>query len=317
MKNSTRSIGFVYVLSNESMPHLIKIGFTYSLAEDRSKQLFNTSVATPFVIEFRLMTSKPKEVEGRAHDLLSKFRVSSKREFFNVPVDLAIDAIRLAAIEVAGIDSWHSDAPNMLKHGDRITLMLEEGQIFGVTSYENMFSTQAKILDLWECHSNYDSLDMFVTESGDHVSGFSDDDLNCCVDPTPFLDREHGVKNGIIIGLEKLVPGDRLVWIPNYGARKNQKEVVFEANDYVQIVCRTWSPKIGHHGMPLLLIDYMQEVLCHEAHCALWDTINLPIPRSWAPRENRLDEWEQFGHEFKAPEYWIQQLRKRDRRPKI
>ncbi len=317
MKNNTRSIGFVYVLSNESMPHLIKIGFTYSLAEDRSKQLFNTSVATPFAIEFRLMTSMPKEVEGRVHDFLSKFRVSRNREFFKVPVNLAIDAIRLAAIEIAGIDSWRSDVPHMLKRGDRITLMLEEGQTFGLTSYESIFSTQAKIIDFWECHSNYDSLDIFVTDSGSHVSGFSENDQNCCVDPTPYLDRENNIKNGMIIGLEKLVPGDRLVWIPNYGARKNQKEVVFEAKDYVQIVCRTWNPKIGSHGIPLLLIDYMKEELCHEAHCALWNAINLPIPRSWTPRENCSDEWAQFGNKLKAPEYWIQQLSKRDRTPKI
>lgn len=49
MKINTRSIGFVYVLSNESMQNLIKIGFTHSLAEDRSRQLFNTSEPNPLL----------------------------------------------------------------------------------------------------------------------------------------------------------------------------------------------------------------------------------------------------------------------------
>ena len=47
MKDSNFTIGFVYVLINESMPDLVKIGLTTWLPEDRSKQLFTTGGHDP------------------------------------------------------------------------------------------------------------------------------------------------------------------------------------------------------------------------------------------------------------------------------
>ena len=47
------SVGFIYVLTNESMPNLLKVGLTSHLPEDRAKQLFNTAIPNPFVVAFR------------------------------------------------------------------------------------------------------------------------------------------------------------------------------------------------------------------------------------------------------------------------
>jgi T5orf172 domain len=57
------TVGFVYVLSNEAMPGIVKVGMTTKLAEDRAKQLRGTGVPLPFHVEFRSATSHPHDLE--------------------------------------------------------------------------------------------------------------------------------------------------------------------------------------------------------------------------------------------------------------
>jgi len=43
MTTQKYTVGFVYVLTNESMPDLVKIGYTSRLTEDRAQELYTTS----------------------------------------------------------------------------------------------------------------------------------------------------------------------------------------------------------------------------------------------------------------------------------
>lgn len=114
------------------MPVIVKVGMTTKLAEDRARQLHATGVPIPFDVEFRALTSRPHEVEKRAHKFLESFRVSPNREFFQVSPDIAIDAVRDALLEVAGIDAWDADEPHYIRSGDRIALTASAGDIFAV-----------------------------------------------------------------------------------------------------------------------------------------------------------------------------------------
>lgn len=78
--------GYLYCLSNPSMPDLLKVGMTERTPEDRVKELFKTGVPTPFKIEFAKQVSEPKQKEKTLHALLSQYteRVYPKREFFRV-----------------------------------------------------------------------------------------------------------------------------------------------------------------------------------------------------------------------------------------
>jgi hypothetical protein len=78
--------GYLYCLSNPSIPDLLKVGMTERTPEDRVRELFKTGVPTPFKIEFAKQVSDPKQKEKTLHALLSQYtdRVSSKREFFRV-----------------------------------------------------------------------------------------------------------------------------------------------------------------------------------------------------------------------------------------
>lgn len=76
------SKGFVYILSNPSMPGLLKIGKTTRDVGQRASELWQTGVPTPFVVEREFYSPNCDELEARAHEEFSEFRVSQGREFF-------------------------------------------------------------------------------------------------------------------------------------------------------------------------------------------------------------------------------------------
>lgn len=85
--------GFVYVMSNESFPGVIKIGMTRDLPQQRAAALSNTSVPFPFVVEFAVFCSEPSEIEQYAHDQLNGYRCATNREFFRLDVEVAVKCI--------------------------------------------------------------------------------------------------------------------------------------------------------------------------------------------------------------------------------
>ena len=100
----SRTVGFTYVLSNPAMPGMAKVGYTTTLAEDRAKELHPTTVPLPYAVEFEAPTSFPQEVRTRAHQMLGSQRVAQDREFFWVTPGLAIEAVRDALLDVAGLE---------------------------------------------------------------------------------------------------------------------------------------------------------------------------------------------------------------------
>lgn len=85
--------GWVYILSNESMPGLLKVGFTKNLPESRAQELYQTGLPYPFVVEYKVYTSNPYAIEQRAHRKLVEYRVAKNREFFCCDLFIAIKAV--------------------------------------------------------------------------------------------------------------------------------------------------------------------------------------------------------------------------------
>jgi hypothetical protein len=94
--------GFVYVLSNRSMPGMVKIGKTTRDPRTRAGELFASGVPTPFIIEATIETPNIDETELSVHRLLAANRVNKKREFFHVSVPEAVNALRRAVEEGPG-----------------------------------------------------------------------------------------------------------------------------------------------------------------------------------------------------------------------
>lgn len=85
--------GFVYILSNESMPGLVKIGFTERTVEERVEELSShTGVASPYKAEASFPVTG-MDVERRIHAELKNFRNSYNREFFRLTPKEAIAAV--------------------------------------------------------------------------------------------------------------------------------------------------------------------------------------------------------------------------------
>lgn len=85
---------WIYVLSNPSMPGLLKIGYTKNTPEERAQQLSNaTGVATPFVVEYGFRCHEGQFLEEEIHARLDSYRVANNREFFMIELHEAIGAI--------------------------------------------------------------------------------------------------------------------------------------------------------------------------------------------------------------------------------
>jgi len=84
----SNTAGFVYILSNPSMPGIFKIGSTERSVKERVAELSaTTGVPTPFHVEHYILTEDPKSLEHSLHEELSEFRVNGNREFFRIQID--------------------------------------------------------------------------------------------------------------------------------------------------------------------------------------------------------------------------------------
>ena len=82
--------GFIYCLSNVSMPKMVKIGMTTKTPEERADGLYTTGVPTPFNIEFAKFVKEPKKKEKLLHSHIETVcgeRVNGSREFFKVDLE--------------------------------------------------------------------------------------------------------------------------------------------------------------------------------------------------------------------------------------
>ena len=85
--------GFVYILTNRSLPGLVKIGYTDRRPDERATELHTTGVPTPFEIAFCFQHSNARSAEKAIHAELGAHRVADGREFFRCEVAHAVDHI--------------------------------------------------------------------------------------------------------------------------------------------------------------------------------------------------------------------------------
>ena len=84
----------VYILTNESMPGLVKIGLTTDSVEARITQLSTHSgVPLPFECYFAAEVKDCARLEKILHQLFSEGRVNPKREFFRIDPEKVVLAI--------------------------------------------------------------------------------------------------------------------------------------------------------------------------------------------------------------------------------
>ena len=93
--------GFVYVITNNYMPGVVKIGLTNETPRQRLKNLDNTSVPEAFELEYAVKVDDPKQIEKLMHEVFAQKRIRQNREFFEMSKESAIAALKLTgAMEV-------------------------------------------------------------------------------------------------------------------------------------------------------------------------------------------------------------------------
>jgi hypothetical protein len=86
----------VYVLTNEALQGVVKIGRTTTSVEQRIRELDNTSLPLPFQCFYAAEVSNSSIVEGKLHRIFSDKRIRLNREFFRVDPGQVKEAIQLA-----------------------------------------------------------------------------------------------------------------------------------------------------------------------------------------------------------------------------
>jgi hypothetical protein len=85
--------------------------------------------------------------------------------------------------------------------------------------------------------------------------------------------------------------------------------VLFEAYDYCQLVNRTWNPRSGPYGMPLILNDLVRDP-SPLMELVVQTAMGLPGSRNWGPRPESLTVW---ACPLPGPERWLPQLKPENR----
>ena len=94
-----RMAEIVYLLINEAMPGLVKIGMTNIDLAQRIKGLYQTGVPLPFELFYACEVGNSSSVESLLHDAFGDYRVSKGREFFRIAPERVRAAMMLAAIK--------------------------------------------------------------------------------------------------------------------------------------------------------------------------------------------------------------------------
>jgi|GEM_PF-965660 len=88
----------VYILTNEAMPGLVKVGKTTADLLGRIRALASTGVPLPFECFFAAEVADCHLAEKLIHDVFDDHRVRKNREVFEVAPKRIASALKLAAI---------------------------------------------------------------------------------------------------------------------------------------------------------------------------------------------------------------------------
>ena len=93
-KNKNNQRNCVYILTNPSMPGLIKIGKTEKTAHERAEELYTTGVPEPFSIAYSIPSQYPETLEDILHKKFKQYRINKDREFFRYSADKVIEWLK-------------------------------------------------------------------------------------------------------------------------------------------------------------------------------------------------------------------------------
>ena len=112
-RDELRCKGYIYILENEFMPGLLKIGKTKQQPVKRARDISRgINIPGKFTVSYKRIVSEYTECERTIHKLLSDYRYNEDREFFSISLN---DAVRI-------IDSYIDSLPDCRDDENSINL---------------------------------------------------------------------------------------------------------------------------------------------------------------------------------------------------
>ena len=150
------SYGYVYVMSNPSMPGLLKIGYTERPVEERLQEANqgNTWIPMPFSLELSKFVNEPQKKEMTIHKILDAHRVNPKREFFKT--DMAQVKMLFDLMDSHEAPETEPDAETRLIGQEVIRLFLDEHIFPSVANQEPVqWPKIAGVFQSWKREQGY------------------------------------------------------------------------------------------------------------------------------------------------------------------
>jgi len=101
LNNRPENEGYIYIMVSPALKEdLLKIGKTTRAPQKRAQEISSgTGVPMRFYVIFQISVSDCHLVEKLVHIKLERYRATSSREFFEISLDKAIDAIKSIALD--------------------------------------------------------------------------------------------------------------------------------------------------------------------------------------------------------------------------
>ena len=90
--------GWVYIIVTESMPDLLKVGYSTKDPDKRAIELGNTGNPCKYEVVYEILLYEPQKVEKMAHNILKQMDLWINKEWFECSVSTARKAILCSAI---------------------------------------------------------------------------------------------------------------------------------------------------------------------------------------------------------------------------
>jgi hypothetical protein len=136
----TETRGWIYVITNQAMPNLVKIGFSTKDPVLRAKELDNTGNPHEYIVRYDVLVRNPLEKEKLIHNHLCD--LLENKEWFRCSVEKAISEIQIILKEDIIIENL-GNVENLGKK--------EQCEIIDCTD-----PTYGTVQNTWYCRSHYD-----------------------------------------------------------------------------------------------------------------------------------------------------------------
>lgn len=211
--------GYVYILINDAMPGLVKIGCTKRSPEERKRELSRwTGIPLDFSVAYEIFSSDMKMLEKTIHKKLDSCRVNKNKEFFKCDIDFAIASLSKIAQEI------QLDMKFKVKGVNEVFDYYEAIEIYPYL--QNRFPSMLR--------EEIKSIRIYQTKIRCYLEITEEEEINV-VDYKPFLMNQKIFRQDLAYITEDSL--DEFYFDPKSSVSENARRLIEEFDDYSMYMC--------------------------------------------------------------------------------